>query len=230
MTATSEQVSSFGATEAGGPETVAGGRVRARRQPRWIAAGVLAIALGGLGATLLWQELTTSNQVVVLQHAIPRGEVVKATDLRAVEVGSVSEVSTVPAAEIPSLVGKRALVDLAEGAMLPRGAVGTPSLDRGVTQVGLKLAPGRLPTGELPQGTPVRLVPLEDPRQGPAQAAGQTSAPQPAVITATIASPPRTGPDGVATLLDVRVDQSLAQQVAELAAAERLALVKEAGR
>lgn len=225
MTATSDQTSSFAAADIGRPETPAG-RLRARRQPRWMAAGVLAIALGGLGATLLWQELTTAQQVVVVQRTIPRGEPIRAGDLRAVEVGSISEVSTVPAAEIPSLVGKRALVDLSEGSMLPNGAVGTPSLDRGVTQVGLKLAPGRLPSGELPQGTPVRLVPLEDQRQGP----GQSAAPLPAVITASIASPPRTGPDGVATLPDVRVDQALAQQVAELAAAERLALVKEAGR
>lgn len=228
MTATSDQ-GVFPAVESANPE-IAAGRVRPRRQPRWIAAGLLAIALGGLGATLLWQELTTSTQVVVLQRPVPRGEVIKATDLRAVEVGSLTEVSSVPATELPSLVGKRALVDLAQGSLLPRGAVGTPDLERGASQVGLKLAPGRLPTGELSQGTPVRLIPLEDPRQGPAQTSGQGAAPLPAVITATIASPPRVGPDGVATLLDVRVDQGLAQQVAELAAAERIALIKEAGR
>ncbi|NNG20473.1 hypothetical protein HJ590_13040 [Naumannella sp. ID2617S] len=224
MTATTQQQAPFGASE---PPPGEPGRVRTRRQPRWIAAGLLAIALGGLGAALLWQQLVTTTEAVVVSHRIPRGEVIRSGDLRSVDVGSTVGVSTVPAAEIPALVGKRALVELPEGALLAKGSVGTPSLDRGASQVGLKLAPGRLPTGDLPVGTPVRLVPLEDPRKQPGQPA---SGPPVPVVTATVAAPPRTGPDGVAVLVDVRVDQSLAQQVAELAAAERLALVKEAGQ
>lgn len=198
---------------------------RPRRQPRWIAAGLLSVCLGGLGAALLYGEATGSHEVLQVARPISRGEVVRPGDLRPVQVGSVPGISTVPTSRAAELVGRRALIDLAGGSMLPDGAIGQPPVEKGSTQVGLKLAPGRVPVGELPPGTTVLLVPVDDPRVAPGQPSAQASAAP--LVPAVVVSAGRAGPDGVATLLDVRVPQERARQVAELAAADRLVLVRE---
>lgn len=201
---------------------VTAGRLRPRRQPKWIAAGVLAICLGGLGAAVLYTEAAQSSDVVVLTRSVPRGEIVQTSDFAVARVGNLTGVSHVSGSAIPELVGKSALADLPKGALLPAESVGSPVLASGSSQVGLKLAPGRIPTGELPQGVPVVLVPLEDARVAPGQQADL-----PAPIPATVLTPPRPGPDGVAVLLDVRVTDDRADEVAVLAATDRVALVKE---
>jgi hypothetical protein len=199
------------------------GRLRARRQPKWIAAGVLAICLGGLGAAVLYTEAAQSSDVVILTRSVPRGEIVQASDFTVARVGSLTGVSYVSGSAIPGLVGRTALVDLPNGSLLPADSVGTPALVSGSAQVGLKLMPGRIPTGELPQGTPVVLVPLEDTRIAPGQDAALLEP-----IPATVLTPPRTGSDGVAILLDVRVAVDRSDEVAVLAATDRVALVKKA--
>lgn len=203
------------------------GRLRVRRQPKWIAAGLLAICLGGLGATVLYTEATQSTDVIVATRTVPRGEVIGPNDLRVVRVGNLLGVSHTDAVQLNTLVGQRALVDLPEGALVPAGGVGRPVLDQGQSQVGLKLAPGRIPTGELPQGTQVLLVPLADERAAAGGADTRAAGPP---VPAIVLTPPAVGPDGVAILLDVRVETARAPEVAGLAATDRLVLVKEAGR
>lgn len=199
------------------------GRLRPRRQPKWIAAGLLAICLGGLGAAVLYNEAARASDVVVLTRSVPRGEIVHSADLTVARVGNLTGVSHVSGSMIPALIGKTALADLPKGSLLPADSVGTPVLASGSSQVGLTLAPGRIPIGDLPQGTPVVLVPLEDARVAPGQQAGL-----PDSIPATVLTPPRPGSDGVAVLLDVRVATNRADEVAALAATDRVALVKEA--
>lgn len=203
------------------------GRLRVRRQPKWIAAGVLALCLGGLGATVLYATAAESTDVIVMTRTVPRGQMIQADDLVTTRVGNLAGVSYTDATQRGALVGQRALVDLAQGSLLPAGAVGTPELLPGSTQLGLRLAPGRIPADELPAGTPVLLVPLADARLAPDEKpASPAPAPQP--IRATVLLPPRPGPDGVAMLLDVRVEAGRAAEVASLAADERIALVREA--
>lgn len=198
---------------------------RPRRQPRWIAAGLLSVCVGGLGAALLYGEATGSHEVLQVVRPISRGEVIRPGDLRPVQVGSLPGISTVPTDRVAELVGRRALIDLAGGSMLPDGAIGQPPVEKGFTQVGLKLAPGRVPVGELPAGTSVLLVPVDDARVAPGQPSAQSSAAP--IVSAVVVAAPRIGPDGIATLLDVRVAQDRARQVAELVAADRIVLVRE---
>lgn len=202
------------------------GRLRVRRQPKWIAAGVLAMCLGGLGSALLYTEASRSSDVIVVTRNVARGEVVQEADLRVARVGNLTGVSSVTASQINTLFGKRALVDLTENALLPAGGIGDPVLADGGAQLGLKLAPGRVPNADLAQGAVVQLVPLEDPRV--ASSDTSSGVPAAASIPATVLTPPTTGPDGVAILLDVQVDSDVAATVAALAAADRIALVKEA--
>ncbi|GAB3708298.1 SAF domain-containing protein [Mariniluteicoccus flavus] len=206
---------------------------RPRRQPRWIAAGVLAVCLGGLGSALLYAEASGTREVLQVTRPLHRGEVVTAGHLRPVRVGSLPGISTVDVDRTAELVGRRALIDLGGGALLPDNSIGDSALEKGFTQVGLKLAPGRLPVGDLPPGAAVQLIPVDDPRT-PANQGGQTPPSQTSqnnqaqLISAVVLTAPRVGPDGVATLLDVRVPQDRARAVAELAAVDRLVLVKEA--
>ncbi|WP_460744419.1 SAF domain-containing protein [Mariniluteicoccus endophyticus] len=213
--------------------------VRPRRQPRWIATGMLAICLGGLGASMLYVEATGAHDVLQVTRPIPRGDLIRPGDLRPVSVGSLPGSATVPADQLGQLEGRRALIDLAGGAILPADAIGQPPVDRGQTQIGLRLAPGRLPVGDLPPGSAVHLIAVEDPRLVQAgqttQSGGQNGGPsgqstnpaRPASLGAVVVSAPRPGPDGVAMLLDVKVPADRARHVAELAAAERIVLVKE---
>lgn len=214
------EVRAEGQAEARDPAT----RLRVRRQPRWIAAGVLAMCLGGLGAAALYAEASRSSDVIVLTRNVARGEVLTRDDLRIARVGNLDGISSVGAAEIDALSGQRALVDLTERALLPAGGVGVAALEPGGSQIGLRLAPGRIPHGDLPQGTTVLLVPLDDPR---ATSPGQSPARLLSPIPAEVLTPPEAGPDGLAVVLDVRVDSARAAQVAALAAVERIALVKE---
>lgn len=201
---------------------VTSARLRARRQPKWIAAGILAICLGGLGAAVLYSEAAQSSDVLVLTRSVGRGETLAATDFRVARVGTLAGVSHVSSGELPTLVGKKALADLPQGSLLPAGSVGTPALATGSSQIGLKLAPGRLPTGELAQGVPVLLVPLDDARTAPGSPEPEAARP----IRATVLTPPRLAPDGVATLLDIAVGADDAAVVAALSATDRVALVK----
>ncbi len=198
-----------------------GGQLRARRSPRWIAAGVLAMCLGGLGAVLLWNGAVTSQQVLRVNTPVARGEVVEPGDLGPVTVGSVPGISVVPADQLDELVGRQALVDLPAGSLVPAGGVGTPDLAEGSVRLGLALPAGRIPSGVLTPGEDVLLiaVPAVD-----ATAETPVEAPTAAVLETR----PEVAPDGVSTLVDVTVPAADAQLVARLAATDRLVLARVA--
>lgn len=188
--------------------------VRRRRQPRLIIAGLLAIVLAGLGAAALFSTLTKNQGVVVVNRSVARGEVIGTGDLGVTQVGSLPGVSTVPAAEVAALVGQRAIVDLTKGSLLAAGAVGQPPGRAGQATVGLKLAPGRLPSTPLPAGTALTLVVVgdaEDPKGVPAESLG----------LATLAG------DGTSWLLDVLVAEDQAAEVARLAGTDTVAVIKD---
>lgn len=196
------------------------GPLRLRRQPKWIAAGVLAVCLGGLGATVLYAEATTQNSVIVVNRAITRGEQIGVGDLGVVSVGSAPGVSTVPADQVNDLVGQHATTDLSARSLLAEGQIGTPALDAERATVGLKLAAGRLPAAGLAPGARVLLVEVVAPEYA--------GAPEPPV-SGTLAGPPRPGADGLHTLVDVQIEPNAAQRVTELAATDRIALYLAAG-
>lgn len=202
------------------PQPVA---ARTRRQPRWIAAGLLAICLGALGAVLLFTEAVSSRTVVLVATDVQRGELVEAADLTTVTIGSTPGVRTVAGAELSALVGQRATVDLVAGSLLPAGAVGEVPLRAGYSQVGLRLAPGRLPLDPLPVGTPVQLIAVNTSNAGEQEAddlSGKT-------FTAFVVRSPELSPDGQFSLLDVQVEGVSAVSVAQLAAADRLVLIRQ---
>ena len=98
--------------------------VKPRRRPMLIAAGIAIVIVGALLITQLIRSAQTEHRVLEVHADVARGEVIRDTDLVSVTVGQVDNVSTVPADQLDSLVGKRATADLRAGSLLPAGAIG----------------------------------------------------------------------------------------------------------
>ena len=196
-------------------------QLRARRNPRLILVGVLTMCLGGLGAAVLFDQATSTRPVLSTTRTVVRGETIKEADLRIVEIGGAG-VTAVDAGRLRDVVGQVALTDMADGSLVAPTAFGQLKVNAGTSQVGLRLTPGRVPVREMPAGTPVRLV-------GVAAKADQTSAaPGDAFVTsAVVVTAPRPTPDGTGVMLDVEIPADKAVVVAQLAAADRVVVVRE---
>lgn len=202
-------------------ETGAGiGPVRVRHNLRWMAAGVLAICLGGLGAALLNGNLSNAQTVLTVTRTVYRDQVITAADLGVTSAVPAAGVQTMPADRIDDVVGRTALFDLTEGSLLSPRAFGTASVEAGSVRLGLRLAPGRMPMAPMPPGTRVLLVPLGSDGGSP---------PQGASVAGRIAAAASSLPDG-ASIVDVSIVAAEAERVARLASNDQLALVRVAGQ
>ena len=190
-------------------------QLRARRSPRLILLGILAVALGGLGAAALYSSSTTTESAVVMARDVVRGQEITSADLAIVSVPAGLQVEATDADRMSSLIGQRALTDLPAGAFPAERHLGTEPVPTGQTLVGLKLSQGRLPMAALPPGSKVQLVSLAE---------GATGATDAVVATAPVASD-----DGSGYALDVTVAAGSAHIVATLAANDQLALVAVGG-
>ncbi|MCA0250853.1 MAG: SAF domain-containing protein [Actinobacteria bacterium] len=194
-------------------------RVRPRRDLRLIAIGVLAICLGGLGAMWLYSAVTDVASVIAVTRTVHRDQIIAAEDLDVIAVPAVPGLTTVSADLFDQVVGRTAHLDLAAGSLLTPRSYGEPIVEAGRSQLGLRLAPGRIPAGELPAGTEVLLVAVS--RDG-------SEPPTGASVLARVSFTGPEQPDG-SVLLDVDVPREHAEYVARLAAADQLVVVREPG-
>lgn len=198
----------------------------ARRNPRWIALGIVALCLGALLSYVIYARVADQATVVAVARTVHRGDTIQPTDLTSVSLAAPAGIGVVPATQVGQLVGQQAVYDLVAGSLLPAGAVAhvvTPRTGRAV--VGIRLVSGRAPAGPLPSGSPLRLVALPPTGSNAAAAdpfAGRT------IVARTISEVD--GADGASVLLNVDVAAALAPSVALLAAQERLAVVRDADR
>lgn len=197
-----------------------------RRNPKWIALGIVALCLGALLSYVLYARVADQSSVVAVASTVHRGDVVTAADLTSVSVPSTAGVSTVPARQLDQLVGRRAVYDLVGGSLLPAGAVADVVLPQpGRAVVGIRLVTGRAPSEPLPRGSSVRLVALP-PAGTDAEANDEHTG---RTIVARAVNKVE-GADGTSVVIDVDVAAATAPAVALLAAQERLALVRDADR
>jgi hypothetical protein len=176
----------------------------------------MAICLGGLGAALLYANLSGAASVIVIKHTVYRDQVISADDLAITALAAPPGVETVPGDRLGDIVGKTALTDLGAGGLLSPKAYGDPVMVAGVVRVGLRLEPGRLPNTPLLPGTSIQLVPVA--REGTAVPAG----PSVAAVTASMPLPQSDG----STLIDVTVGADAGVRVAQLAAAGQLSIIR----
>ena len=194
-------------------------RARSRRDVRLIAIGVLAVCLSGLGAVWLYSSATDATSVVTVLRTVHRDQVITDADVGVISVPSVPGLETVPAEQLGVVVGQSAHTDLVAGSLLSPRSFGPPVVSAGMAQLGLRLSPGRVPSTELPPGTPVLLVAV-------ARDGGEP--PDAPSVLATVSSLTTEQPDG-STLLDVDVPQEHAERVARLAAGDQLVVVRQEG-
>lgn len=197
-----------------------------RRNPRWIALGVVALCLGALLSYVVYARVAAETTVVSAAQTVYRGEVLERADLTTVRLRGGTLPDTLPAAGLEQLVGQRAVFDLPAGTLVTGAAVAASDLPTdGRAVVGLRLATGRAPQALLFPSSPVRLVALP-PVSADAAAADELSGKTYAarVVDQTA------GADGASIVLDVDVDRGQAPTIAMLAAQDRIAVVRDAGR
>ncbi len=191
-----------------------------RRRPMWIVAGMLAACLGALGAVLLWSRATDSATVLQVNRTLYRGEVISAADLSQVSVGDLGGVPAIASDAMAEVVGQQARTDLPSGSLVTPDGIGRPTLPTGRAVLGLRLAEGRAPREELPPGTLVLLVAVDASGAGTADDA---SAP---AYRGVVNRPVEAGSDRSALLVDVEIARQDAEELARLAAQDRLVLVR----
>ncbi len=131
-----------------------------QRRPSFVLGGALAVlfaaALGG------WVLTTSSStiSIMVMARDVEAGEVVAATDLRAVEVGHFSDARAVQPHQQALVVGLAARGPLAEGTVINTDLLIARSqvIPAGMAVVGAELEPGAAPAGAFEPGDRVALL------------------------------------------------------------------------
>nr|NLI49294.1 hypothetical protein [Propionibacterium sp.] len=194
-------------------------RVRIRRNIRWLTAGLLAMALGGLGTWALFAGATGTRPAIKVMRTVYRGQAIQANDLAVIALGRTTDVAAVAGGDLNRVVGQTAVTDLPAGSLLVERSFGAPELAAGLARVGLKVDAGRIPATALKPGARVLVVALP--------ATGANPGTPPPSVEATLATTPTLGADG-AYLVDVNVGLADAEQVARLGALKQVALVQKA--
>lgn len=142
-----------------------------RRRPSLVAAAIVAICLGALLAGWAWTATTNTQEVLVPRTTIERGSVIESDDLVRVRVGADPALSPIAGAELDTIVGQRAAVDIAEGSLLtPESTTSDLVPASGQSVVGVALTPEQAPGQQLQNGDLVRVV--LTPAEGEEPAAG----------------------------------------------------------
>jgi len=124
-----------------------------------VAIVVLVACVGGLGTAYGFAKIGHGKPVITVARPVLQGAVIEPGDLGVAEVDAAG-VPTVPLADQGLVVGNRAMHDLAAGSLLGPGDFGRPGLPTGTSLVALKLAPGQIPSADLPGGLRVMLLGL----------------------------------------------------------------------
>ena len=148
-------------TNGTGPDLFARiGDASPRRHRNWprVGAAVALAVLCGVVFVLLLGNAGSRHPVLALTRAVPAGTQLNATDFTTVGVASDPGLTPVPAADLATVVNRRAAVALEPGSLLTPGDLTTaPAVASGSTTVGLELKPGQAP-GDLAPGEDVMLV------------------------------------------------------------------------
>jgi hypothetical protein len=201
-----------------GPPTRPAPPPKLRRRPILIAAAIAAICFGALLSVWAYTSTSNTHEVLAVREAIHRGETIDRTDLITVRIGVDPALSPVPGSALDTVVGKRAAMDMPAGGVVTAAQIAdtlTPS--KGNSVVGINLAAGLLPAGELAVGDTVRVVSTPGEQ-------GDPTVELPDPITAAvvgIATDETTGN----TIVNVQVPFADAPAVASLAATGKVALV-----
>lgn len=200
--------------------------LRRRRRPGVIALAVGITAVGGLVSAALY--IQTGHRVAVLAVAVPltAGQQITASDLVTADVSLDPSVASVPASQESSIVGKRAAMQIAAGALLsPADVTSRPLEPAGTSVVGIQLKPGQLPASRLAVGESVELVYTPNPNQASVSTGPATTTQLPTTVQATVVDVGAAGESSGDVTVDVAVPATQAPGLAAQASTGDIALV-----
>jgi hypothetical protein len=210
----------------GAPDTVADApRLRTRRSPVLIVAGLLCAVLGALGGAFAWTQASRAQSVLVMARDVARGEQLRSGDVGVVSISVAEGVSTLPASELDRLIGGHAKVDLPAGSLLGAGSVGALPITPGTARVGLRLPAGRVPTSPMPAGTRISVVEVAEKSETQASGTQRDAEKAPRSTDAVVVRAPVRAEDRTSWLLDVEVNADQAPRLADLASRDRVAVI-----
>ena len=161
----------------------------------------------------MWTSYHPQRDVILVNSSIHRGEIIEANDLSITSISADQSISTLSTDHIDKLIGSYSRSDLAAGSLIPDKFLDEPSLPEGRAQMGLHLEAGRIPSQRLLPGTPIELIALND-----------SGSPQ---VFKAIAL--NSQDDHQSRLLDIEVSSNEAAAIAELAAENRLVVIRKGG-
>jgi hypothetical protein len=130
-----------------------------RRRPLLLVASVAAVCLGALLAVWAYTSTSTAQEVVAVRSSVPRGTQITREDLVSVRVGVDPALKPIPAAQLESVVGQRAGMDLAAGGLVTPDEIAPAVLPpQGMSVVGVAVPAALLPGEPLRVGDRVRVV------------------------------------------------------------------------
>jgi hypothetical protein len=189
-----------------------------RRRPLLVVASVAAVCLGALLAVWAYTSTSTAREVVAVRSSVHRGEVITREDLVTVRVGVDPALRPIPAAQLDSVVGQRAAMDMAAGGLVTADDVAPVVLPaQNMSVVGVALPASLLPGEPLRAGDQVRVVAT------PGQQGEVIPGKQRFIVAAVVGVYPHT--DNGLTIVSVQVPYDQAAELAARAATGKVALV-----
>lgn len=214
-------------TTAGGPPPPSGpapaapkaiARAKERRRPLVFALCAVLIAVGGLGAAFAFTSVNDTQEVLVVNRDIARGENIEPGDLSVVRLSVDPALAPISGSQKSNIEGSRAAVDLWAGTMLAEQQI-TESLvpGEGESLVGISLTAAQMPSEPLYSGDGVRIVTTPGDQ-------GEVTDEDPVTIEATVVGVSRVEETGE-TVVNVSVPKEKSADLAARAATGRVALV-----
>lgn len=131
-----------------------------QRRPSFMLGGALAVLFAAALGGWVFTTSTSTISIMVMARDVEAGEVVTATDLRAVEVGHFADARAVQPHQQELVVGLAARGPLAEGTVINTDLLVARSqvIPDGMAVVGAELEPGAAPAGAFEPGDRVALL------------------------------------------------------------------------
>jgi hypothetical protein len=137
-----------------------------------LVLGIFLVAGCALAAVLLAAAGRERTAALALTGGVERGHVMTEDDLQTIYIGSDSDIAYVSPDDQATIVGRTALADLPDGAVITEGQFADPAavLNAGDAKIGLSMEAGQLPSLQLAPGDRVLVVAND---AGPGGGAGE---------------------------------------------------------
>ena len=205
---------------------------RLRRLDLRVVAGLLLMLVAVVGGSSLIRNAQARTPVLVAAASVQPGEIIKASDLRVVEVSAPAGIAYLPASARNDVVGRVATEPLWAGKLLGPGSLSdAPPLAPGLVAFSLLLSPQAAVAGEIRAGDRVAVLASPASDQAP-----QAGSPTDTTILFTdvpvLSTRQATGTDGESLLvtLTLRLEEARALAQAKATGRVDLALVSGATR